>query len=70
MIIAIRADAGLGDGFADRMTALAAAIETQDGARLPGSSRHAAREKAAKDGLSVPAHLLEEIAAMADKNPN
>ena len=68
LIIAIRADAGLGDGFAERMTALATAIETQDGARLPGSSRHAEREKAARDGLSVPPHLLEEIAAMADKN--
>lgn len=40
-------------GFGERMQVLAEAIESQDGARLPGVRRLALREKAQRDGLSV-----------------
>jgi (2R)-3-sulfolactate dehydrogenase (NADP+) len=39
--------------FAERMQVLAQAIESQDGARLPGARRLAVREKAKREGLSV-----------------
>jgi (2R)-3-sulfolactate dehydrogenase (NADP+) len=39
--------------FAERMQVLAQAIESQDGARLPGARRLAVREKAQREGLSV-----------------
>ena len=47
-----------------RFAALAASIQSQDGARLPGARRHAARATAAADGLQVSDALLEEIAAV------
>lgn len=48
-----------------RFTQLAAAIEAQAPARLPGARRHAARRKAAIDGLAVSDALLAEIAAVS-----
>jgi (2R)-3-sulfolactate dehydrogenase (NADP+) len=39
--------------FAARMTALAAAIESQLGARLPGSRRLALRAKALESGIAA-----------------
>jgi (2R)-3-sulfolactate dehydrogenase (NADP+) len=42
-----------GAGFGERMTALAAAIEGQEGARLSGSRRLKLREAAARDGIAV-----------------
>jgi (2R)-3-sulfolactate dehydrogenase (NADP+) len=57
--------AGFGHGlFAERMAALAKAIESQPGARLAGQRRIALREKAARDGLVFPGLLLEQIAAV------
>ncbi len=50
-----------GGGFADRIAALAAAIDGQDGARLPGSRRHAARARTETEGISVPIDLLDRI---------
>lgn len=47
--------------YGARIETLLSAIQTQDGARLPGSSRHAARAQAAAHGVTVPAHLLAEI---------
>ena len=47
-----------------RFAALASAIGSQPGARLPGSRRHAARAKAKADGLSVSDALLAEIEAV------
>ena len=44
--------------FGERMATLAAAIEGQSGARLPGARRIALREKAAREGIEVPALLL------------
>ena len=49
-----------GPGFGDRMTALAAMIEGQDGARLSGSRGLALRQKAARDGIAVADDLARE----------
>ena len=46
-----------------RFAVLAASIEQQPGARLPGSRRMAARAKARAEGLSVPDALMAEIEA-------
>ena len=46
-----------------RLAGLAALVEAQPGARLPGSRRLAARRKAASEGLAVPEALLAEIDA-------
>ncbi|HET7848265.1 MAG TPA: Ldh family oxidoreductase [Pseudolabrys sp.] len=51
-------------GSADRFASLAAMIEEQDGARLPGSRRLAAREKAKRDGIEISDVLLTEIEAV------
>ncbi len=53
LIMAIDPSAMGGTWFAERMTSLAAAIETQPGARLPGARRMALRMKAAQDGVSI-----------------
>ena len=52
-----------GPGILARFAALASAIEAQPGARLPGSRRLAARDKAKAEGLNVPDSLLAEIEA-------
>ncbi|MEH3144701.1 MAG: Ldh family oxidoreductase [Methylobacterium frigidaeris] len=52
------------DGALARFGFLAKAIEAQDGARLPGSRRLAARGRARAEGLSVGEALLAEIAAV------
>lgn len=53
-----------GDGALDRFACLAAAIEDQPGARLPGQRRLGLRRKAEAEGLMVDAKLLAEIAAI------
>jgi (2R)-3-sulfolactate dehydrogenase (NADP+) len=53
------------DGFADRMATLAAMIEGNGDARLPGSRRIALREKAERDGVAVDMKLLAEVGALA-----
>ena len=60
-IIAFAPGVVSGGNFADRLEVLIGAIEAQDGARLPGSRRLAAREKAQGGGVKIPSHLLEEI---------
>lgn len=51
--------AGFGHGaFGARMAALASAIEAQAGARLPGERRRTLREKAGREGISLPAELV------------
>ena len=62
LIIAIDPGA-FGDGALARFAALAASIEQQPGARLPGTRRLAARRKAAADGLAIGDALLAEINA-------
>jgi (2R)-3-sulfolactate dehydrogenase (NADP+) len=57
--------AGFGHGrFAERMAALAKAIEDQPGARLSGMRRMTLRDKAAKTGIVIPGLLLEQIKAV------
>ncbi|MCJ2095193.1 Ldh family oxidoreductase [Methylobacterium sp. J-072] len=63
LILAIDASA-LSPGAPERFAGLAAAIEDQDGARLPGSRRLALRARAAQDGLALPDALLAEIAQL------
>ncbi|MEW6642074.1 MAG: Ldh family oxidoreductase [Pseudomonadota bacterium] len=46
------------DRYGALMTALAASITAQDGARLPGARRFALRAAAARDGLVIPAEVL------------
>jgi len=53
-----------GASFAARMTELVAAI-AEDGARLPGDRRLAARTKAARDGLVIADDLHAQIQALA-----
>jgi len=51
--------------FANRLAALATMIETDEGARLPGTKRLSLREKAAATGVSVDAKLLADVSALA-----
>ncbi len=54
----------LGHGrFGASMTQLAAAIETQPGARLPGQRRLAARAEAVTNGIEIPAALIARYGA-------
>jgi (2R)-3-sulfolactate dehydrogenase (NADP+) len=62
LIIAIH-PAGFGhSSFGTRMQMLASAIESQQNARLPGARRMALREKAQRDGLSVPDEVWKTLA--------
>jgi (2R)-3-sulfolactate dehydrogenase (NADP+) len=66
LLIAIDPAAFAGsDAFLDRCTVLAAAIESDPGARLPGSRRLALREKAAREGVAVATTLLQEVRRLA-----
>jgi (2R)-3-sulfolactate dehydrogenase (NADP+) len=58
--IAIDPDA-FAPGFADRIAALVGAIETQDGARLPGARRVAARSRTMVHGVIVDDDLLQRL---------
>ncbi len=51
-----------------RMAELAASIEDQDGARLPGTSRRAARARAAAEGLVVDPTLDAAIARLGERH--
>jgi (2R)-3-sulfolactate dehydrogenase (NADP+) len=52
------------DVFAARFEALADMIETDAGARLPGTRRAALRTAAARDGIVVDAKLLAEVSSL------
>ena len=65
LIVAFDPVAFGGDAATARFTQLAAAIEAQAPARLPGARRQEARRTAARDGLSVSDALLAEIAAVS-----
>lgn len=55
----------LGHGrFGASMTELAAAIESQPGARLPGQRRLELRRRAAIDGIEIPAALVARFGAL------
>ncbi|MSP68260.1 MAG: Ldh family oxidoreductase [Alphaproteobacteria bacterium] len=49
--------------FADRLEDLLGAIEAQDGARIPGLRRLAARRAAAEQGVSIPTSLYQQLQA-------
>ncbi|MGH7187301.1 MAG: Ldh family oxidoreductase, partial [Pseudomonadota bacterium] len=51
--------------FLDRVAALVAAIESDPGARLPGSRRMALRDRAERDGVVVDAETLASIRALS-----
>jgi (2R)-3-sulfolactate dehydrogenase (NADP+) len=63
LILAFDAGAFSADAPA-RFAILAAAIEAQPGARLPGMRRVKAREKAKAEGLTIPDALMAEIEAV------
>ena len=63
LILAIDATA-LSPAAPERFSDLAAAIEAQDGSRLPGARRLALRARAAAEGLDLPEALMAEIAAL------
>ncbi|MCJ2118324.1 Ldh family oxidoreductase [Methylobacterium sp. J-001] len=63
LVLAIDAPA-LSPGAPERFAVLAAAIEDQDGTRLPGSRRLALRARAVVDGLMLPDALFSEIAKL------
>ncbi len=60
LIIALDPSA-FASGTAERFAVLAASIEDQDGARLPGSRRLVARARAEAEGLALTDALLAEI---------
>lgn len=53
------------EGFAERADGLFAAILEQEGTRLPGERRLAAREHAAAEGVTIPATLLAKLEGYA-----
>jgi (2R)-3-sulfolactate dehydrogenase (NADP+) len=66
LLIAIDPGAFAGaEQFADRFAALAEAIESDEGARLPGSRRVALRKQAQSSGINVDAKLLAEVQLLA-----
>lgn len=64
LILALDPVALGGEGTLAHCARLAEAIESQPGARLPGARRMALREQAAKEGLSVPDRLVQDIRSL------
>lgn len=62
--IAIDADTTSGGAFGDRVSALVAAIEAQDGARPHGAGRKAARARAAAGSIDIDAAVVERVRAL------
>ena len=62
--IAIDPQATSGGAFQEKLTDLIASIRDQEGGRLPGDGRNAARVRAAKEGVPVNAGLLEKVRAL------
>lgn len=50
--------------FSRQVASLAGAIAAQEGARLPGTRRRAARQRTEREGVSVDAALIERIEAL------
>ena len=63
LLLAIDPAALGGAGALDRFAALAASVEGQTGARLPGARRLASREAAARDGVVIADALMAQIRA-------
>lgn len=64
--LAINPDSFSGDVFYQRLGDLADAIETQDGARLPGARRLEARKVIPDQGITIPAALHQRILGYCD----
>ncbi len=69
VLLALDPLAFAGPGFLERMGALAATVTAEDGARLPGDRRLAARARAAAEGLTLAPALHAEILALAGDAP-
>ncbi|BBK42377.1 sulfolactate dehydrogenase [Allostella vacuolata] len=65
LFLAIHPPALAGPGFLDRVAVLLAAAAGQDGVRLPGDRRLAARARASEEGVGVPDALLADLRARA-----
>jgi (2R)-3-sulfolactate dehydrogenase (NADP+) len=63
-IVAFDPSALGGEGTLAHCARLAAAIEDQPGARLPGARRIALRERAAKEGLTITDQMLQDIRSL------
>ena len=66
LLIAVDIRATAGEAFLDRMETLAETMLAQEGVRLPGSSRLARREAAAREGVALSDATLAELRALAD----
>lgn len=65
-LIAIDPEAFAGKAhFLKRVETILESIASQESARIPGARREALREKAAKEGLSVAAHLVQKAKKIA-----
>ena len=62
--IALDPEATAGGLFQEKLADLIASFREQEGARLPGDGRQAARIRAAKEGVAVNAALLEKVRAL------
>ena len=69
LIIALSPAALGGEQVGKHIATLAAAVEGEPGARLPGARRMHNRRQAAERGLDVPRALLDEIEALAQGAP-
>jgi (2R)-3-sulfolactate dehydrogenase (NADP+) len=54
-----------GEHLGERLSGLASKIAEQPGARLPGDKRHDSRQAADRDGVAVPAELVEKLRGYA-----
>ncbi|MFL4999047.1 MAG: Ldh family oxidoreductase, partial [Xanthobacteraceae bacterium] len=68
LIIALSPEALGGPEVTDRLAGLAATIEGEPGARLPGARRYQQRRAAAEHGLDVPQALLDEIVGLSKRS--
>lgn len=59
--VAIDPNALGGDGYAERVEHMLTALLSDDGVRLPGDRRHAARAQAEANGVDVPDELIARI---------
>jgi (2R)-3-sulfolactate dehydrogenase (NADP+) len=66
LIIALSPETLGGPAATERLAGLAATIEREPGARLPGARRLQCRREAAQRGLDIPQELLDEIGALAN----
>jgi (2R)-3-sulfolactate dehydrogenase (NADP+) len=64
-ILALDPERLSGGAFLSRMGVLVAAMDAEQGVRLPGASRLVSRLNAAADGLDIPAALYAEIEVLA-----